>query len=209
MDLQQLLEAAVHRADLTTVDQHFVANGIHGAQGIVNLKAALVALANVADFEPTLRSTYQFHPTPSVGIKPIKKNLEFAKYLRNKFVGHIHPQLIEKAIEWQPTLRKLVSKLHDPNATFMINLWLLETAINSYVDGSGNHKFFESETDLLYPPDCRRFLSFLEITVRGALEYLTLLIEYWAPTLGTPGGMSIDLELAIKAGKTDFKFLTQ
>lgn len=209
MDLQQLLQAAVHRADLSAVDEHFTAIGVQDIQGFINLKAVLVALANVADFEPALRSTYKVFPDPSASIKPIRKNLEFAKYLRNKFVGHIHPELIEKAIEWQPTLRRLVGDLHEPKVAFVVNLWLLETAINSYVDGSGEHKIFDTETDLMYPPDWGRFLSYLAVTVRGALEYLTLLIEYWAPRLVASEEQSVDLELAIKAGKTRFSFFAQ
>lgn len=209
MTLEQLIQAGVHLADLVEVDSHFTAIGIQNLGGIVHLKAALVALANVADLEPTLRATYKTQPEPSQIIKPLQKQLTFAKYLRNKYVGHIHPQLIAKAIEWQPVLRHSPGRLADPQFIQLVNLWLLETTINTYVDGDGKHKVFDGETDLIYPPDYQRFLNFLEETVRGSISYLRLLDRLWAPTLVLPADRVFDVEAAIKAGKTEFQFLKQ
>lgn len=207
MTLDQLIQAGVHLADLVAVDSHFTAIGIKDVGGIVHLKAALVVLANIADLEPTLRPTCKVHPEPSAVIKPLGKNLAFAKYLRNKFVGHIHPELIAKAIEWQPVFRHASGRLEDPQFILFVNLWLLETAINTYVEANGTHKVFESETDLLYPPDWRRFLGFLEETIRGSMSYLRLLNHLWAPTFALPDTAMFDLEAALKAARTEFKFL--
>ncbi|QDQ85798.1 hypothetical protein [Paraburkholderia megapolitana] len=209
MNLAQLIQVGVHWADLVTVDSHFTATGIRDVEGCVHLKAALIALANVADFELKLRSTYKLHRGPSAVIKPLYKNLEFAKYLRNKFVGHIHSDLVGKAIEWQPALRQIAGRLGEPKYAILVNLWLLETAINTYLDEAGKHKFFDSETDLLYPPDCERFLGFLEITVRGSIAYLKALNDLWAPKLRSDDDAGFDLELAMKAGMTKFKYLAQ
>jgi hypothetical protein len=209
MNLEQLIQVGVHWADLIAVDSHFTAIGIKDIEGYVHLKAALVALANIADFEPKLRSTYKLRPEPSAIIKPLHANLQFAKYLRNKFVGHIHPDLVAKAIEWQPTLRQLSGRLDDPKCSLLVNLWLLETTINTYVDETGKHKVFDSETDLIYPPDLKRFLTFLEVTIRGSIAYLKLLNELWAPKFKVESDGRLDLELAMKAGETEFKYLAQ
>ena len=91
MNLEQYLQVGVHWADLAAVDSHFTSVGITEPSGMVNLKTALIALANVSDFELTIRSTYQTHSEPSEIIKPLRANLEFAKYLRNKVIGHLHP----------------------------------------------------------------------------------------------------------------------
>ena len=209
MNLEQLLQVGVHWGDLIAVDAHFTEIGINDPSGMVHLKAALVALANVADFEPALRPTYKIQPEPSAIIKPLKKNLAFSKYLRNKVIGHIHPQLVVKAIEWQPMLHQAPGHLGDPKFLLLINLWLLETAINTYVEADGSHKVFDGDTDLMYPPDWKRFVDFLEVTIRGSLAYLQQLNELWAPKLTPADVGTFDLELAIKAGKTKFKFLAQ
>lgn len=161
MNLEQLLTAAVHRGDLITVDSHFTQIGINDVGGMINLKVALVALANVADFELSLRPTYKLEPEPCGIIKPLKQNLAFAKYLRNKAIGHIHPELVAKAVEWQPMLRKIPCDIDDPQLILQVNLWLLETAINTYVNDDGGHKVFDGDTDLMYPPDWARFVNSL------------------------------------------------
>lgn len=207
MNLERLLQASIYRADLEIVDSHFGAIGITDLTGMLHLKSALVTLANFCDFELTVRPTYGEHPEPSAIVKPLRKNMEFSKYLRNKFVGHIHPDLIAKAIEWQPMLHHAATNLDDPNAMLMVNLWILETTINAYIDANGKHKVFSSETDLMYPPDWERFLAFLETTVRGGIYYLKTLQEIWGPNILPTLQDPFDLELALKAGKTEFKFL--
>lgn len=209
MNLEQLIQVGVHWGDLAVVDSHFTEIGISDPSGMIHLKAALVALANVADFEPAIRPTYKIQPEPATIIKPLRKNLAFSKYLRNKVIGHIHPQLVAKAIEWQPILHHAPGHLSDPKFVVLVNIWLLETAINTYVDEDGSHKVFDSETDLMYPPDWKRFVDFLEVTIRGSLAYLQQLNELWAPKHAPADAEAFDLDLAIKAGKTEFKFLVQ
>jgi hypothetical protein len=209
MKLDQLIHAGVLCADLTTVDAHFTSIGIGDLNGIVYLKTALVALANVTDFETALKPTYRAKPEPSELFKPLQKNLVFAKYLRNKFVGHIHASLITKAIEWQPLLRKVSSDLNDPKAMLLVNIWLLETTINTYVADDGSHRVFSGETDLMYPPDWYRFLDFMENTIRGSILYLQLLNKLWAPELIAAQQTGSEIESALEAGKTNFRFLSQ
>jgi len=207
MNLESLLQANIYRADLEIVDSHFGAIGISDLTGMLHLKSALVTLANFCDFELTVRPTYKEHPEPSAIVKPLRKNMEFSKYLRNKFVGHIHPELIVKAIEWQPILRHAATNLDDPKVMLMVNLWILETTINTYIKTDGKHKIFSSETDLMYPPDWERFLNFLETTVRGSINYLKTLQELWGPSILPTLQNPFDLELAMKAGQTEFKYL--
>lgn len=209
MTLEQFIQANILWADLIEADSHFTSIGINDMAGIVHLKAALVALSNVADYEPTIRPTYKIQPAPSQIIKPHQKQLTFAKYLRNKFIGHIHPQLIAKAIEWQPILRQLPGGFEDPKFTLIVNIWLLETTINTYVNPDEEHKLFDSETDLMYPPDWERFLEYLEKTIRASISYLQSLQEVWGPSINQPKPGDFDLELAMKAGKTKFEYLKQ
>jgi hypothetical protein len=209
MNLERLLQAGIHWGDLVVVDSHFAAIGIKDLQGMLLLKAAIVALANVADFEPALRSTYKAEPAPAAVIKPLREYLAFSKYIRNKVVGHIHPEVLTKAILWQPLLRDVGSNMGDHKVTLLVNLWLLETTINTYVDADGKHKVFGGETDLMYPPDWHRFVDFLEVTIRGSIGYLQLVHELWAPKLRPNKTAAGDVALALKAGETDFNFLTR
>ncbi len=209
MELEQFLQVGVHWGDLAVVDSHLTEAGINEPSGMIILKAALVALANVADFEPTVRPTYKAQPEPSGIIKPLRRNLAFAKYLRNKLIGHVHPELVAKAIEWQPVLRQAPKHHGDPKFALLVNLWLLETTINTYVNPDGTHKFFDTETDLMYPPDWKRFVDFLEETIRSSLAYLSRLHELWAPSLTPHVVKGPDLELYFQSGKTEFKFLAQ
>jgi hypothetical protein len=116
--------------------------------------------------------SYKEHPESAAIMKELKRNLEFAKYLRNKVVGHLHPELIPKAVEWQPMFRRMPGQFDRPGMALIANLWLLETAINTYVDQAGKHKVFETETDSMYPPNWVRFRDLLEVTIRGSLGYL-------------------------------------
>lgn len=209
MDLDTLLQAGVYAADLQVVDSHFEAVGITDLTGLLHLKSALITLANVHDFELTLRSSYKDQPEPSGIYKPLRKNFDFAKYLRNKFVGHIHPELLTKALEWQPTLRRIAADVHDPKIMALVNLWLLETAINTYVEADGKHKIFDGETDLMYPPDWERFVGFLQSSVAGGIQYLRTVHALWAPKILPVADEPFSLELALQAGRTKFKFLGQ
>lgn len=209
MEFEQLLQAEIYAADLRVVDDHFTSIGITDANGVLHLKSALVTLANVCDFEAGARASYKECPEPAAVFKPLRKQCELAKYLRNKFVGHIHPDLLAKALEWQPMLRKVLPDGEDPQIMLLVNLWLLETAINTYVQADGTHKVFASETDLMYPPDWERFAEFLESTIRGGIEYLALIRACWKPRLVPVLPEPISIEDATRAGRTEFKYLAQ
>ncbi len=54
-------------------------------------------------------------------------------YLRNKFAAHLTNDLVDKALEWKPELKIMLDKVYDPKIVSIFNLFLLETAINTYV----------------------------------------------------------------------------
>lgn len=210
MDFEKLLQAEIYAADLRVVDDHFTAIGITDLNGMLHLKSSLVTLANVCDFESSIRSSYKDYAEPASVFQPLRKQFELAKYLRNKFIGHIHPELLKKTVEWQPMLRNLLPSVGDPKIMLLVNLWLLETAINTYVQADGTHKVFNSETDLMYPPDWDRFAKFLQSTIQGGIEFVCLLREHWGPKImSSQPEQSFNLEAALQAGRTKFKYLVQ
>ena len=205
--LDRYIAARLLQADLSAVDAHFSEAGITDMAGVVCLKNAFLALANMADFERTVRDLYKEHKTLSAVFSENQQNYEFAKYLRNKFVGHIHSGLIEKAIEWKPELRYLAAQMDDQKIMLLVNIFILETAINTYVGEDGKHKVFESETDLVYPPDWKRFVDYLEVSIRSAIHYLGELCGVLSAAIDHLDPDQFDFELWAKAGKTDFGFL--
>lgn len=167
------------------------------------VKSELIALANLVDIEGPMRLLYRDHIDLAAAIKAAMPDLQFAKYLRNVFAGHINDDLIAKAYEWRPELRVLPEK-RDLRGTVALNLFLLETAINSYIAADGSHGMFESETDLVYPPDMTRFCAWLSKTT---IDAIAICDKVGAAThvLVQPLGEGIELFEAFKAaGLTNF-----
>ncbi len=206
-DLDRYIAARLLHADLSAIDALFNDDGIADMAGIVCLKNTFLALANMVDFEKNVRDIYKDHQTLSAVFSENLRNFEFAKYLRNKFVGHIHSGLIEKAIEWKPELRYLAAQMDDPKIMLLVNIFVLEAAINTYVGEDGKHKVFESDTDLAYPPDWKRFVAYLEVSISSAIHYLGDLCGVLSAGIDHPASDHFDLELWAKAGRTDFAFL--
>ena len=167
------------------------------------LKNTLISISNFSDFELELRFLYSENRDICKIYSSISKNIEFFKYLRNKYVGHLKKELIEKAIEWRPEL--LYSNLIEHSV--IINLYILETAINSYCNEEGKNKIFESDTDLIYPPDLDRFYKYLQETIEKSSEYLEGIIKLLKSKIELKDPNKIDYSDFIEAGKTQFKFI--
>lgn len=101
----------------------------------------------------------------------------------------------------------MLSKDSDLMQTYLLNFFVLETAINTYVDGDGKHKAFESETDLAYPPDFKRFMQSLTRAVQGCIKFLTELEAVLRIEEPVPTPDPYDMTPWMKAGQTDFSFI--
>lgn len=208
-DVITLIKARLIQADLKEIDREFEEKGFGNLFSMVLFKQALISVANLVDFELTIRLVYREHPELSSRYRQTINEFEFAKYLRNKFVGHIKPELIEKALEWRPEMCFFLNKMPDSQMMWLYNEWILETAINSYVDTSGKHKIFDGETDLMYPPDRTRFLIYMTKIIKDGisfLEELILAMDFDYDKLCNPDWPE-RLRLAYIAGNTDFEFI--
>ena len=174
---------------------------------IAYIKIAFFAFHNLRDLERRIRSMYSQYRGLSEKFDSFKANAELFSYLRNKFAGHLTNDLVEKALEWKPELKMMLDKEYDPTIVAVYNLFFLETAINTYVDDQGRHKFFDSETDLLYPPDEKRFRETLLESIDDASEFLNALQQVLRPQVRIPETGEEQFELFIKAGGTDFEYL--
>lgn len=146
--MQRLVRCLVIRGDLTRIDAYLLEKGIEPTVGILLLKQAILGVAQTRELELESRSLYQKHRDLSEHFRVVAKEAEFFQYLRNKMVGHVKADLIEKTLEWKPETVVMLSKDSDLMQTYLLNFFVLETAVNTYVDGDGKHKVFESETDL-------------------------------------------------------------
>lgn len=208
-NLISLIKARLIQADLKEIDREFEENGFGNLFTMVLFKQALISVANLVDFELTVRKMYQENPQLSVRYRKSINEFEFAKYLRNKFVGHMKPELIEKAIEWRPEMRFYLNKMSESHAMAFYNEWILETAINSYVKPDGTHKIFSSETALDYPPDKTRFLIFITKIIKDGISFIEELISYMDIDYETLCNLNLkeQLLLGLNAGKTNFEFI--
>ena len=205
--IQIVISARLAHGDLVAADKALEARPDDHAMRLVLLKQLLVSCANVADLEGISRGLYKDHPELNEIISTHRRGFEFAKYMRNIAVGHVNPALCRKAIEWRPELNAVLAA-HDAGADAFLSYAILETAINTFVDGE-RHKVFESDTDLAYPPDLTRFLNYLGETVHAGIAYCSALSAIAVSRAELPDYREKWFELAAKAGQTEFKFITR
>lgn len=205
--MEQFIKSKLLKADLKEIDQQLSENGFKNMSSMLLVKQALLTISNLVDFEVTIRETYKEHQNLSEKYRVFEKNYKFAKYLRNKFIGHIKQELIQKSIEWKPELRYLLKDSDEGNTIFAFNLFILETAINTYVNPDGSHQLFDSETDLIYPPDLNRFLTYLSETVKSAIDYLHDLGQALGNSVEMLDPSDQKLEHWMAAGETKFEFI--
>ena len=204
--MEELIKARLIKSDLIEILKQFELYILKDMSSIILLKQALICIANLVDFERTMRIIYNEHRNLSSAFNEMYAEYEFAKYIRNKFVGHIKIELLTKAIEWKPELRYLLHKTNDPEVMFLYNIWILETTINSFVDSNGKHKIFNSDTDLIYPPDYQRFINFITETIKSAIEYLNILDAILYISIEENEKIE-SIEHWLLAGQTSFKYI--
>ncbi|NCN85413.1 MAG: hypothetical protein GW808_02040 [Sphingomonadales bacterium] len=206
MDFRHICTAAmVAKHDLQTAHEALEAGPETQNLRIVFMRHIILEIANIADLTTISKGLFKDHRKLGELHKPLSKSLEFFKYIRNVYVGHLVPDLTDKTFEWMPQANMVIGGT-EPDGGITISWFALETAINTYADDDG-HKIFESDTDLNYPPDLERFLNFLGETALRSLAYVTQLIEASGDSFDVPDIKADMIELAMKAGDTDFKFL--
>lgn len=204
---KRLVQSLIIRNDLEEAKSEIAEKGL--IPSIAHIKTAILAFHNLCEFERSIRPMYAEHRELSGLFGECRENAEFFSYLRNKFTGHLSDDLIEEAIAWKPELPLTLEQDHDANTILIYNYWLLETAINTYVGTDGNHKVFDSETDLQYPPDLKRFETILVATIDQAGKFLSCVENILKPTVSLPVTEAEKMELFKKAGLTGFTYLTK
>jgi hypothetical protein len=155
-----------------------------------------------------VRQLYKTNPEISAAFRIQEKAFSFAKYVRNVMVGHMDDALLAKSLEWKPDLRWHLLE-NTESATLLVNLFVLETAMNTYADLDGNHLVFEGDTDLLYPPDWERFVVWLTEILRAGFVSLQTLVAATQSLVPPPPRDQREVEaLFTAAGRTEFRRIT-
>ena len=135
--------------------------------------------------------------------KSLKKRLNFINHLRNKISGHLDEKIISKAVQWEPFIFSQDSIDNKEGMTFLIYKTLIESSINSFIDEDSKQKIFNTEIDLIYPPDQTLFFNYIGELNCDAIDFLEKLeriikeqISFWK---------NDELyKMAEKASETDF-----
>ncbi|MEQ1566920.1 MAG: hypothetical protein ABMA64_14860 [Myxococcota bacterium] len=75
----------------------------------------------------------------------------------------------------------LKSGMTDDAVQYLAGVRLLDAALNGHLDPAGVPVVFKGDTDLVYPPDMERFVTWLEEVIGDTLRFLSASIEVVRP----------------------------
>lgn len=136
-------------------------------------------------------------------VPELRKSLNFIKHIRNKGVGHLDAGLLEKSIQWQPALFSESMKGEIVSSSIYGNIAILELAINSYVDESGEHKIFSNVIDFVYPPDFKKITDYMLMVSQQCIDYMAPRLQFLEESIKYNQPKDI-LHTSYIASNTDF-----
>ena len=147
----------------------------------MKLSAHLISLKNFKDYIKE-KSLYFKDKEELISLKKeLFPLLECAEYLRNKISGHVDNAFVEQSVTWTPQMLSKVQttvsvEKAEQYRTELFIKSLIESGINSYSVDYGNKGYYLGEIDLLYPPDFKRLMLFVEQVNEKSIKLLELLI---------------------------------
>lgn len=133
----------------------------------------------------------------------LKKKLAFANHFRNRAVGHLNETLLERAVQWSPQIFSSTSKENEKFKIAEAHRVIIEVCTNSFINHEGIQKVFNTEIDLMYPPDAELFFTHLQELVTESLKWLMISAESTLSSIQHHDENEIK-ELAAIAAKTNF-----
>lgn len=137
-------------------------------------------------------------------MKELRKRLHFMNHLRNKCSGHLDSEVLDKAIQWEPSLFNKEIIFSDTHIYYIYKA-LLESAINSYCNENGVQKYFLTEIDLFYLPNWESFLNFMSESEVTSIDFLNDIKKIIVSQIKPTEIMEDLLKQAMIASKTDFR----
>lgn len=143
-----------------------------------NFRFLVITLTNLADNLNQIERSLNTLGFQNSKVSKLRRELDFIKHIRNKGVGHLNPQLLEKSIQWQPSLFSLELKGKLIPNSILSNIAILELAINSYVKESGEHKVFSSIVDFALPKDFKKITDYMLSLSQECADYMAPRLEF-------------------------------
>lgn len=199
--IEQYVNFRMVQSDLNCISESFKGHPTLASR-VLLIKSSLTCLTNLLDSESKIRLAYKESGMLSKKFSEIKKGLQFCKYLRNVFAAHIDKDLLSLALQWKPELKVMLAEFGSEAESYLISVFVLETAINSYSDESG-HRFFSSEIDLAF--DHHQFSNFLIDLINSSLDYLESLIVILRDLSEIDKVQDLTMECFTKAAEVEFK----
>ncbi|RTE64268.1 hypothetical protein EH243_18265 [Amphritea opalescens] len=164
-------------------------------------RGVFLTLNNVKDIADRLRINGSTEFTLST--RSLRKDLMFANHFRNRGIGHLNDILLKRAAQWSPQI--FYESFKDNNSFKLIEAHrtIIESCINSYIDKDGRQKVFDTEIDLMYPPDAKQFYSYLSALVTKSVNWLNEASKIILSLIVHHTNEEIQ-ELAAIAGQTNF-----
>jgi hypothetical protein len=135
--------------------------------------------------------------------RELKKKLVFSNHFRNRGIGHLDGVLLNRAVQWSPQIFYEKAKGNELFRLIESHRAIIESCINSFVDGAGVQKVFGKEIDLMYPPEAREFYSYLSSMVKEAINWLATAEAMTFEEIDHHSDEEVQ-ELAAIAGQTNF-----
>lgn len=135
--------------------------------------------------------------------RSLRKELKFISHIRNKGVGHLDRNLLERAAQWAPQIFQDKSKDNAEYITFECYRAVIESTINSYLNEDDVQKIFDTEIDFLYPPNRDQFFKFLSGIVKDSIAWLSEALDIIRSEINFHTDDQ-NRELGAIAGKTNF-----
>lgn len=133
----------------------------------------------------------------------IMPGLEFANHVRNKITGHIDDNVLNKSVQWEPSIFEDKQRDRQIEQRICIYKAILESAINSYIDpNTGEQKVFKQEIDIIFPDTSKLFYMYIQELIKDSLEYLDLFMALLNSRIVYYPG--IPANILMKASETDF-----
>lgn len=164
-------------------------------------RSVFLSLYNVKDVSTKLK--VQDQPEFTRKTRLLRRELEFANYVRNKGIGHLDTSLLKRAVQWNPLMFVEVDKQPKELRLADAHRSVIESCVNSYINNEGIQIIFGHEIDLAYPSDANIFYKYLKNLVDNSLEWISASIALLHSQIDFHTQDDIQ-ELASVAGATNF-----
>lgn len=135
--------------------------------------------------------------------RQIRKDLLFVNHFRNKAIGHLDHTLLERAVQWTPSLFSEDNKGNEEFQTIEGHRAVIEASINSFLDDEGIQKVFKTEIDLMYPPNHDLFYQYLWKVVTDSINWVSQALSLLSSKINYHNCDEMH-EISSIAGQTEF-----